>query len=265
MTRLTADHLTLAYNGQTVVRDVSLSVSSGEVLGLIGPNGSGKTTVLRALTGLHRSTCGTVCLDGRDVSRLSAAERARGIGLVPQGEHYAWPLTVDDVVLLGRAAHRGWLLPFSAADLAVVDCALTQTNLMTLRQRRIDRLSGGEHQRTLIARALAQEPKVLLLDEPTANLDLHYQMQILNLVSRLAADQQLAVVVAIHDLALAARYCDRLMILRDGQVFACGAPNSVLTPENLQAVFGIDAELYRDPHGQWALSVKREADIRAAS
>lgn len=258
MTQLTADYLALAYNGQTVVRDVSLSVSSGEVLGLIGPNGSGKTSVLRALAGLHRPACGVVSLDGRDVSRLPVAERARAIGLVPQGENYAWPLIVDEVVLLGRAAHRGWLLPFSGADAAVVEHALVSTSLMALRQRRIDQLSGGEHQRTLIARALAQEPKVLLLDEPTANLDLHYQMQILNLVSRLASDHQLAVVIAIHDLTLAARYCDRLMLLRDGQVFACDAPNSVLTPENLQTVFGIDAELYRDPHGQWALSVKRE-------
>jgi iron complex transport system ATP-binding protein len=258
MTRLTAAHLTLAYNGWTVVRDVSLGVSSGELLGLIGPNGSGKTSVLRALAGLHRPARGALCLDGRDVSRLPAAERARAIGLVPQGEHYAWPLTVEEVVLLGRAAHRGWLLPFSKADYAVVERALVQTNLLALRQRRVDQLSGGEHQRTLIARALAQEPKVLLLDEPTANLDLHYQMQILDLVSRLAADQQLAVVVAIHDLTLAARYCDRLLLLRDGQVFACGAPHSVLTPENLQAVFGIDAQLYRDPRGQWAISVKRE-------
>jgi iron complex transport system ATP-binding protein len=264
MTHLIAEHLTLAYNGHTVVHNLSLNVSGGEVLGLIGPNGSGKTTVLRALAGLRqpsprRSTgavCGTAYLDDRDVHRLSSAERARGIGLVPQGETYAWPLTVGEVVLLGRSPHRGWLLPFSSVDYAAVERALIQTDLITLRERRVDQLSGGEYQRTLIARALAQEPKVLLLDEPTANLDFRYQMQILNMVSRLAADHQLAVVVAIHDLRLAARYCDRLTLLRAGQAFASGTAPVVFTPENLRAVFGIDAELYRDPHGQWAISVK---------
>jgi iron complex transport system ATP-binding protein len=258
MMELVATNLTLAYKRQAVVHNLSLAVSGGSVLGLIGPNGSGKTTVLRALVGLSRPRCGSVSLDGRDVSRIIAAERARQIGFVPQGETHAWALTVQEMVLLGRAPHRGWLLPFSAADHAAVECALSQMGLLSLRDRPIDKLSGGERQRTLIARALAQEPKVLLLDEPTANLDLRYQIQILDLVSRLAADHQLAVVVAIHDLTLAARYCDCLMLLRTGQVHACGAPDIVLTPENLQAVFGIDAELYHDPRGQWTISASSE-------
>jgi iron complex transport system ATP-binding protein len=182
-------------------------------------------------------------------------ERARQIALVPQGETHTWPLTVRDVTLLGRAAHRGWLLPFLRADHAAVDQALDQTGLMALQSQRLDKLSGGERQRTLIARALAQEARVLLLDEPTASLDIRFQIQILELVRCLAMERKLLVVIAIHDLSLAARTCDRLMLLHQGQVFAQGAPPDVLTAQNLSHVFGLDGEIYRDPRGQWALSV----------
>ena len=258
MTQLIARDLTLTYKRQIVVEHVSLTVSSGSVLGLIGPNGAGKTTVLRALAGLSQPRCGDVLLDGRSVTNMSPAERARQIGLVPQGERHAWSLTVDEMVLLGRASHRGWLLPFSAVDHAAVECALSQTGLLPLRGRSLDCLSGGERQRALIARALAQEPTVLLLDEPTANLDLRYQMEILCLVCQLASERKLAVVIAIHDLTLAARYCDCLALLADGGIFVSGAPPVVLTSENLMSVFGVAGQLYNDPSGQWAVSVRRE-------
>ena len=257
MTQLVAHDLTLAYKRQTVIEHVNLAVSSGSVLGLIGPNGSGKTTILRALAGLSQPRCGNVLLNDRNVTRMSHAERARQIGLVPQGERHAWALTVDEMVLLGRAPHRGWLLPFSAADLAIVECVLSQTGLLPLRDRPLDRLSGGERQRALISRALAQEPAVLLLDEPTANLDLRYQMEILGLVRQLATERKLAVVIAIHDLTLAARYCDCLALLADGGIFASGAPQAVLTPENLMSVFGVAGQLYNDPSGQWAVSASQ--------
>ncbi len=257
MTELVAKNLTLAYKRQVVVRDLSLAVSGGSVLGLIGPNGSGKTTALRALAGLSQPRCGSVSLDGLVVSRMTAAARARQIALVLQGESHAWALTVDEMVLLGRAPHRGWLLPFSATDHAAVECALSQTGLLPLRGRPLDCLSGGERQRALIARALAQEPAVLLLDEPTANLDLRYQMDILHLVRQLATEKKLAVVIAIHDLTLAARYCDCLALLSSGSIFASGAPSAVLTSENLMSVFGVAGQLYTEPSGQWAVSVSR--------
>ena len=257
MTQLVAHDLTLAYKRQTVVEHVNLTVSGGRVLGLIGPNGAGKTTILRALAGLSQPRHGNVLLNGRDVTRMSAPERARQIGLVPQGERHAWALTVDEMVLLGRAPHRGWLLPFSAADHAAVECALSQTGLLPLRGRPLDCLSGGERQRALIARALAQEPAVLLLDEPTANLDLRYQMEILGLVRQLATERKLVVVIAIHDLTLAARYCDCLALLSCGGIFASGAPQAVLTSENLMSVFGVAGQLYSDPSGQWAVSASQ--------
>lgn len=260
MTHLQAERISIAYNGKSVVNDLSLSVSAGEVIGLIGPNGAGKTSVLRGLAGLHPLRSGQALLDGRNVHCLAPSERARSIGYVPQGETHTWSLTVEEVVLLGRAPHRGWLLPYSSTDRATAEKAITQTDLLHLRTRPVDKLSGGERQRTLIARALAQEARILLLDEPTANLDFRFQMQVLDLARELASKHGLAVLVAIHDLGMAARYCDRLVLIADGREFVSGAPEDVFTPQNLQTVFGVQGQLYRDPLGQWAISAKRKDD-----
>ncbi len=256
MTTIEADRLALGYNGRTVVGNLSLTAHTGEMLGLIGPNGSGKTTVLRALAGLLTPREGVVLVNKQDIQRLGAAVRAQTIGLVPQGESQVWPMSVEEVVSLGRAPHRGWFLPLSKNDKTAVEQALTHTGLSDLRQRSIKKLSGGERQRVMIARALAQEPKVLLLDEPTANLDVHHQLRVLEMVRHLAAERQLIGVLAIHDLALAARYCDHLLLLHQGRAYAAGPPDEVLTVENLRTVFGVEAELYRDPRGQWALSIQ---------
>ncbi len=253
---LTVEGMTVGYQRRPVVHDFELGMTGGEMVGLIGPNGAGKSTVLHGLAGLRRPISGAAFLDGQNVQNLSSRERARQIALVPQGEMYAWPLSVEEIVSLGRAPHRGWLLPYSARDRAAVARALTQTELVELRHRPVDGLSAGERQRTLIARALAQEPRVLLLDEPTANLDLRFQVQVLELVRRLAAASQLAVIIAIHDLTLAARYCDRVLLLHHGRAVATGPAAAVFTPGNLRTVFGIRAELYRDPYGQWAISVR---------
>lgn len=260
MTHIIANQLVLGYNGRSVINGLSLTAEPGEMLGLIGPNGAGKTTVLRALNGLISPNQGTVLIDDQDVQKLSASAKARTIGMVPQGESQVWPLSVEEVVSLGRAPHRGWLLPYSSTDRAAVDRALELTSLSKLRSRSIEKLSGGERQRVMIARALAQEPDVLLLDEPTANLDVQQQILLLELVRKLTREGKLIAVMAIHDLALAARYCDRLLLLFDGRDYATGPPEAVLTSQNLQAVFGVEAELYRDPYGQWALTVQTVSD-----
>jgi iron complex transport system ATP-binding protein len=255
MTLIQAQRLVLGYNGHEVIDQLDLTARPGELVGLIGPNGAGKTTVLRALAGLLQPRGGSVLIDEQSIDSLSSAARARCIGLIPQGETYVWPLTVQELVLLGRAPHRGWLLPMSGHDRTVVERALNLTLLTELRHRPVDKLSGGERQRVMIARALAQEPQVLLLDEPTANLDIHHQIRLLELVRRLVDKQSLTAIVAIHDLSLAARYCDRLVLLYRQHSHAIGKPEEVLTQENLRQVFDIDAELYRDPRGEWALSV----------
>lgn len=253
---LTANSLTLSYNGHPVVQDFNLSIPPRTMVGLVGPNGSGKTTILRALAGLIEPRAGDALLQGKPASRLDKRLRARKIGWVPQQETAAWPLTVYEVVRLGRAPHRGWLMPFTSTDMKIVECALARADLLPLKQRPVNKLSGGEFQRVLIARVLAQEPEALLLDEPTASLDIHHQIQVLDLVRALVQERGLSVVMAIHDLHLAARYCDQLVLLHEGRQVSAGAPEDVLTTENLRAVFGVDARLYRDPWGAWALSVK---------
>lgn len=253
---LQAKNLSLGYNGHKVVRDFNLAVPQSTIVGLIGPNGSGKTTILRAFAGLLQPFSGAILIRGKAIDLLKSQNRARWIGWVPQREALAWPLTVEETVQLGRAPHRGWFLPYTKHDFYMVSQALKQTELISLYERSVDCLSGGEFQRVLIARALAQEPEVLLLDEPTANLDVHHQIQVLELVQGLVRQKGLTVVMAIHDLNLAARYCERLILLHQGLQQSTGNPEEVLTTENLRKVFGIEARLYRDPWGDWAVSVR---------
>jgi iron complex transport system ATP-binding protein len=254
---IAAKELTLSYNGHAVVQDFNLSIPRQTMVGLVGPNGSGKTTILRALAGLIEPVLGHAFVNGMQACQLDKRMRARQIGWVPQQEIAAWPLTVYEVVRLGRAPHRGWLMPYTNEDKNIIERALTRADLLTLKSRPVDKLSGGELQRVLIARVLAQEPEVLLLDEPTANLDIHHQVQVLDLVRDLVQEKSLSVVMAIHDLSLAARYCDQLVLLHKGREVSTGKPEEVLTPNNLREVFGVKARLYRDPWGAWAVSVSK--------
>ena len=256
---LVAQSISCAYpiNGrQSVLHNIDLSLYPGELVGLVGPNGAGKTTLLRVLARLLRPQHGQVWLNGYDLWRLSPRQAAQQIGRVPQSAGAAWPYTVEHVVQLGRYPHLGWLAPFNGKDTTAVHKALARLELLPLRHRLLNTLSGGEQQRVLIARALAQEPAVLLLDEPIANLDINHQHHVLAMARELAQTDHLAVLIAIHDLGLAARYCDRLVLLHQGRVWASGSPATVLQSDHLRAVFGIESRLYRDPTGQWALSVQ---------
>jgi len=253
---LKACDLSLAYKNRIVVKDFNAAISKGNIVGLIGPNGSGKTTILRAFSGLIQPIKGTIDIDGKQLSSLSARKRAQMIGWVPQRERLAWPLTVGEVISLGRAPHRGWMLPLTKDDHLVVEQSLSLTDLIGMADRKVDELSSGEFQRVLIARALAQEPQLLLLDEPTSNLDIHYQIEVMDLVLRLVKKKEISVVVAIHDLAIAARYCDRLVLLHKGEKICEGTPCDVLTTDNMKLAFNVIANLYRDPYHQWAISAR---------
>ncbi|HEX9926105.1 MAG TPA: ABC transporter ATP-binding protein [Anaerolineae bacterium] len=260
---LEARSLVCAYQAnaqQIILHDVDMALYPGELVGLIGPNGAGKTTLLRALARLLPPKSGQVLLDGRDIWRLSVRQMARRVGRVPQSANAAWPYAIEHVVRMGRYPHRGWLAPHNQRDLSAVEEALDCMVLKPLRNRAFNTLSGGEQQRVLIARALAQEPRVLLLDEPIANLDINHQLQVLTLVRDRVRHQQLAAVLAIHDLELAARFCDRLILLNQGRIWAAGLPAEVLQVDHLRNVFGVKAQLYRDPLGQWALSVELVSD-----
>ena len=224
--------LTCALGGRAVVQNVSLAARPGEVLVLIGPNGAGKTTLLRALGRVLRPTGGVALLGGRSVWQLAPRAVARHLALAPQAPGDT-PLTVEQLVALGRAPHRGWLLPLAPADRAVVEGALERAGVAHLRHRSAAALSGGEQRRVILARALAQEPRVLLLDEPTAALDLKYQVAVLDLARRLAHQDGLTVVLTLHDLNQAALVADQAALLAAGRLLALGPPAQVLTAELL--------------------------------
>ncbi len=247
MTRLQANRLHCGYDGQDVLQDLTLSVRPGEVLALAGPNGAGKTTLLRAMARVLRPRQGEVLVDGRDVWSLSAQATAREIGLVTQGEALNWSLTVEQMVTLGRSAHRGWFLPLTSVDRAAIERALTLTGLAMFRDRMVTALSGGEQQRVLIARALAQESHVLLCDEPTAHLDLHYQGAVLDLIWSLARRDNIAVVVSLHDLNLIALFADRVALLADGHLLALDTPEAVLTSAHLEQAYGVSLNVVQHP------------------
>lgn len=244
---LRADSVGLRLNGHYLVRDVSLSVSARELVGLIGPNGAGKSTLLKIINGLWTDIEGTVTLLDRPLKRYSPRQIAQVIAQVPQITALDFPFTVRQAVLMGRNPHLGRFEIETERDRRIVERAMSRTQTSEFASRLIGTLSGGERQRVLIARALTQEPRLLLLDEPTANLDIQHQIGILELVRLLVRQDGLGAVVAVHDLELAARFCDRLVLLQDGTVCATGTPEEVLQPDRLLAAYSIEARPYRDP------------------
>jgi iron complex transport system ATP-binding protein len=247
MQPLVVQGLTCAYDQHVVLRQLELALGTGEILALIGPNGAGKTTLLKALARLLRPSSGVVLLLQQDVWRLSSGAVARCLAIAQQQENTHWPVTVEQAVALGRAPHRGWLLPYSRQDRQLVEQALCQSGLQTLRHRLLTELSGGEQRRVILARALAQQPQVLLLDEPTAHLDLKYQAEVLNLVQHLASTAAISMVIALHDLNQAALCADRIALLANGALMALGRPDDVLIPERLAQAYGVDVVVTPHP------------------
>ena len=247
--------LTVAYNSDagkssgfhTALQDVSLEVDSGEILALIGPNGAGKTTLMRAVSGVLPARSGEVLVSGTDIRHLSISQRARLLAVVPQARQMGGAYTVEQAVMMGRTAYMSWLGRYSQSDLDAVQLALQQTGLVEFAGRSIASLSGGEQQRVLLARALAQATPVLLLDEPTNHLDLHHQVSLLALVRQLALEKKLAVMVAMHDLNQAASFADRVALLVDGRLHSIGKPQQVITPENIQTAYHTTVEILPHP------------------
>jgi iron complex transport system ATP-binding protein len=235
---ISATDVSVGYDDDLVIESVGLRAAPGEVVGLIGPNGSGKTTFLRTLYAALRPRAGLVTIDEQPVAELRGPQLARRVAVVAQETPSDLPVTVADMVLLGRAPHRGALAAFTRDDHRAVAAALTRVGARHLADRRYATLSGGEKQRVLVARTLAQQADHLLLDEPTNHLDIRYQHELLRLVGQLGVTS----VVVLHDLNLAARYCTSLVLLDHGRVVTTGAPGDVLTPETLRRVYGIHVE-----------------------
>jgi iron complex transport system ATP-binding protein len=245
--RLRMEGLACGYGRSEVLSEITLGIEAGTVLALLGPNGSGKTTLLRTLARLLRPRAGTVYLDDEPLWQRGRAWAHRRVAIAAQDDAGESTLAVEEVVRLGRAAHRGWWLPMTVDDRAVIDRALGRADLIGLRDRPIAELSAGEWQRVLLARALAQEPSALLLDEPTAHLDLNYQVEILELVEALARDEGLAVVLSLHDVNQAAIWADRIALLAEGHLLASGPPIEVLTPELLGRAYRCPITVNRHP------------------
>ncbi|MDT7845200.1 ABC transporter ATP-binding protein [Streptomyces justiciae] len=239
---LHADRVGRTIDGHLILDGVTLAPEPGSVVGLLGPNGSGKSTLLRLLAGLLTPTAGVVTLDGSPLADLPRREVARRLAVVEQQADTQVELTVIDVVRLGRVPHRRAWTPATARGEDAVRAALARTGLADRTHQPWHTLSGGERQRVQIARALAQEPRELLLDEPTNHLDIHHQLDLLNLVAGLPV----TTVVALHDLNLAAMYCDHVAVLHTGRVHACGTPGDVLTEELIAEVYGVRAAVTRD-------------------
>ncbi|MEU5843759.1 ABC transporter ATP-binding protein [Rhodococcus sp. NPDC047139] len=227
----------------TLVHDVTLDVPAGEIVALVGPNGSGKSSLLRTAYRAIRPASGTVTLDGRDVWRSPVRFIGRTAGVVAQHTPADFPLTVADVVLLGRAAHKGMFESDTDIDTALVVASLDSVGMTEYADRDFARLSGGERQRVLVAQALAGEPSVLLFDEPTNHLDLRHRLGLMRLIRA----RRGTAVVALHDLDLAARFCDRIGVMNDGRLWGVGTPEDIITPELLSEIYGIEADILRHP------------------
>jgi iron complex transport system ATP-binding protein len=243
MTRLNVDNLSFSYGDADAISDVTLDVKRGEFVGLIGPNGSGKSTVLKSLYRALKPDRGTVMLDGEDLYTLSHKQSAQKLGVVGQENDVPFDFLVEEIVAMGRSPHKKLFDADTPADRQIVHHALEHLGMESMAKRSYLNLSGGEKQRVLIARVIAQETDFLLLDEPTNHLDISYQLQIFDFVRRL----QVTVLSAIHDLNMAALYCDRLFVLKEGRVVLSGTPESVLTPENIMDVYGVRCDTVVHP------------------
>jgi iron complex transport system ATP-binding protein len=244
---LKIESLSVSYGKRRVLQNVSFEVLSGEVLALIGPNGAGKSTLVRAASGVIPVQAGKVETDGKNLLSLPAMERARHLAVVPQAVSLPPAFTVWETVLLGRTPYLNFLGQVSARDEEIARSALQKVDAIDLIDRRVGELSGGEQQRVLLARALTQSTPILLLDEPTAHLDLQHQVGLMEIVSSLARTDNLAVLIAMHDLNLAAHYADRVALLAAGEVKFVGTAWQVLTPENLSSTYHLPVHVIPHP------------------
>lgn len=245
--------------GLHALRGVDLSFDDGGIVSLVGPNGSGKTTLLRCINGLLHAG-GEILLHGRSLHDMSTREVARVVGYVPQDFTCSFPVTVFDMVLLGRRPYVGWSP--SEDDLRAVARTIAGLGLADFTLRDVSQLSGGERQKVLIARALSQEPDVLLLDEPTSNLDIHHQLEVMRHLRTIVSRKGLLALLAIHDLNLASQYSDYVAMMRDGCIYAQGTPNQVFTRENIQAVYGVDVAIHQHGDVRHIVPVDKESQAR---
>lgn len=240
-----------SYGNSVVLKDLSFSVPKGEFFVIIGPNGSGKTTLMKVISGIMRPQNGQLEIFGCDIKTYSRKGLAKTIAFVPQMAQVDFPFSVMEVILLGRSPHLGVLGLEQERDLMIAEQAMSFTGVKYLANRRMDQLSGGEIQRVFIARAICQEPQIMLLDEPTASLDLAHQIRVMDLMERLKQEKGITVVMVSHDVNLAAMYGERLLLLKDGEMVSCGSPGEVLTYKTLEHAYGCRLLVDKSPVGKF--------------
>lgn len=245
--KIAAHNILAGYNGETILNGLSIGLTAGEFVGVIGPNGSGKTTLLRVMSRTLRPLSGQVTLHDRDIYSIPSREFARRVSVVPQEAMVAFDFSVLEITLMGRSPWLGRFAVEGSRDVGIAMDALSRTGVGHLANRRINALSGGERQRVMVARALAQEPEVMLLDEPTSHLDISFQFEIMDLIRSLNREKGLTVLAVLHDLNLAGQYCDRMVMIGQGSVAASGRPEEVITADNIRRVYGAEVWVRTHP------------------
>ncbi|MEM7114891.1 MAG: ABC transporter ATP-binding protein [Chloroflexota bacterium] len=247
MNELTAKELSLGYDDQVIIEQLSTLIEPGKITALVGPNGCGKSTLLKGLARLLKPKHGNVLLDGDSIRKMPTKELAKQLGILPQGPSAPEGLTVYELVAQGRYPHQGFFQQWSAEDEKISREAIALTNMVEFADRPLDTLSGGQRQRAWIAMSLAQRTPILLLDEPTTFLDIGFQLEVMEIVERLNRDRGMTILLVLHDLNQAARYSDRMIVLQQGEIVADGTPHEVLTAGLLTAVFNVHANILTDP------------------
>jgi iron complex transport system ATP-binding protein len=239
--KLTINNLSFNYSSIPILKEINLEIGMGEVLSIVGPNGSGKSTLLKCINRILKPKQDAILIDGQDTRKLNLRELSRLMGYVPQSSTNSFPFTVFDVVMMGRKPYIHWSI--GEHDNEIVAQMLDFFGIGHLAMRHFNELSGGEQQKVIIARALAQQPKLMLLDEPTSALDIRHQLEILCILKSLAQSKERSVIVTMHDLNLASRFSDRMLMLKKGEIYALGTPEAVLTEKNIEEVYGIQANV----------------------
>jgi len=262
---LRINNIACRYDAANVLENIDFSAKGGDFIGVVGPNASGKSTLLKSISKVLKPHTGVVLLNERDVYTFKSAEIAKNLAVVPQESVISFAFTALEVVLMGRTPHLNRFEMESTQDLIIAQKSMELTNTWYLAERPIDTLSGGEKQRIIIARALTQEPRVLLLDEPTDHLDINHQIEILDLIKRLSKEKEMVVVGVFHDLNIASQYCDRLILLHKGRIFAAGGAGDVLTGENIEKVYGVKVTVKQDDvSGKLLIHPQRKRVIKEA-
>ena len=242
-----ADKLSGGYHNKLVIKDALFEISKGDFLGIIGPNGSGKSTLLKLMTRVLSPQSGSVFLEGKDIRGMHLKEFCRKVAFVPQDTLINFSFSVEEIVLMGRIPHLKRMQFETKKDFSIARNALSLTDTLYIKEKEINQLSAGERQRVIIAKALAQEPMLLFLDEPTSHLDIGHQVQILDLLKRLNKENGLTVVMVMHDLNLASEYCNRIILFNDGCIFKEGTPEEVLTYQNIESVYKTVVVVKKNP------------------